>query len=120
MDQRAGRQFRVTRRNDVRRLFERGRRAGDRVLTLYGIRNGLAQARLGVAVSARHGGAVRRNRIKRLCREAFRLIRCRLPAGWDYMILPRVGVECSLQRVQASLQTLAPRLAQGADPGADE
>jgi RNase P protein component len=71
----------------------------------------VAPARCGVAVSKGHGIAVRRNRIKRVCREAFRLVRNEFPSGWDYMIVPRVGAELKLRGIQESLLNLAHRLA---------
>jgi ribonuclease P protein component len=45
--------------------------------------------RLGVSVSKDHGGAVRRNKLKRLLREAFRLERHALPPGVDIVLIPR-------------------------------
>jgi len=84
----------------------------DGLTTVFAVRNDEpgAPCRLGVGVSTRHGGAVRRNRIKRLCREAFRLVRGELPGGWDFMVIPRVGGEFTLEGLMASIRSLAEQL----------
>ncbi len=76
-----------------RRVYQRGRRASGRWMTVVacggGPRHTDRPTRLGVSVSKDHGGAVRRNKLKRLLREAFRLERHRMPSAIDVVLIPR-------------------------------
>lgn len=110
MHQKAGKAYRIKRTTEIRRVFEAGQSARDHRLRLVAVPNGLARARLAVGVSKRHGKAVRRNRIKRLCREAFRLSRDQLPPGWDYILIPRAGWDLTLAALRQSVVALARRL----------
>jgi ribonuclease P protein component len=49
--------------------------------------------RLGLAVGKKAGGAVSRNRIKRLVREFFRLNRERMPESSDLIVLAKENIE---------------------------
>jgi ribonuclease P protein component len=119
MNQRATKRFRLRSRKDIKRVFEIGQRAADATMTLVAVPNQFGYSRVAVGVSSRHGNAVTRNRIRRLCREAFRLTRSQLPLGQDYMIIPRVGAQFSLAVLQASLKRLASRVAGRSDEGLD-
>lgn len=116
----AGKAWRLKHRLDVSRVFEQGRRVSDGRLTLLtALRSDSTRTRFGVAVSTRHGNAVQRNRIKRLCREAFRLVRTELPQSQDYMMVPRAGAKLTLENLQQSIRALAAKLArnQGSSGG---
>ena len=94
-------------------MFDRGVRARDALITLIASRRdegAASPSRLAAAVSGRHGGAVVRNRIKRLCREAFRTSRDRIASGWDFVVLPRVGANITLAGLAESMIVLTAKI----------
>jgi ribonuclease P protein component len=95
-------------RKDFERLFERRCSVADQWLVVYAQPNGLAHSRIGFGVARKIGSAVRRNRFRRLYREAYRLIKTDLPAGLDLLLVPRSSREPTLQDVQESLRALVP------------
>jgi ribonuclease P protein component len=90
---------------DFRRVYERRRSASDERIIVYGCENGLPYSRLGLSVSRKVGPATRRNRLRRLYREAYRLTRAELPTGLDLIIIPRPcdGAEVTLEQLKESL-----------------
>lgn len=77
--------------------------------------------RLGVSVGRKVGGAVERNRVKRMLRESFRAIAAELPAGHDFVVVARpdagpLAQEQGEEGVRAALRELVPR--SPAAPGA--
>ncbi len=68
-------------------VLDNGRRLSNGLLTLYMAENDCSFARLGVSVGKSCGGAVIRNRLKRLLRGAFRQSQDVIPAGFDYLLM---------------------------------
>jgi ribonuclease P protein component len=85
---------RLSRSAEFDRVFRQGRSHANRVLVLYAFPRADStpsgsEPRLGLSVSRRVGGAVDRNRVKRLLREAFEAESARLPDGHDVVIVAR-------------------------------
>jgi ribonuclease P protein component len=101
---------------EFERCYARKRSASDGVLLVYACENGRPHPRLGCSVSRKVGGAVVRNRYKRLFREAFRLVQHELPPGVDLILIPRTGPEPTLDALKASLVKLARQAARKLTP----
>lgn len=77
---------------EYRFIYRNGRRKANRYFVLYYIKNNLEYSRFGISVSRKLGGAVRRNRIKRLIREIVRLRDDTREMGLDMIIVAREGM----------------------------
>lgn len=95
---RAGR-GRLSRSADFDRVFRSGRSHASREFVLYVFpRSEAGPARLGLSVSRKVGGAVERNRVKRLLREAFAAESERLPEGTDAVVVARRDAHALAER----------------------
>jgi ribonuclease P protein component len=81
--------FRLQRTEDFQRLRRAGRTQQHPLMTLSHIPNELPYNRYGFITSKRLGKAVIRNRVRRLLREAVRLLHPQLKSGFDVVIIAR-------------------------------
>lgn len=102
---------RIRSSRDFARIYDLKQRAGDDFLLVFGSRNDLGVTRFGLSVSKKHGNAVKRARLKRLLREAFRLSQHDLPAGLDLVLIPRPDSRGTLSDYRESLVRAARKLA---------
>ncbi|MBZ5534896.1 MAG: ribonuclease P protein component [Acidobacteriia bacterium] len=81
-------QIRLTRRSDFQRVYKNGRRARGIHFVVFFDTNHLSYSRFGMTVSKKLGSAVRRNRIKRIFREALRSHQGEAMPGFDFVFNP--------------------------------
>ena len=94
-----------------RRLYYKGKSAGNRYLVIYCARNRLEDTRVGLTVSTKLGHAVVRNRVRRRLREIVRHNASCLPSGYDVVVVARTAaVEAEFAALEKSFRTLTGRL----------
>jgi len=105
---RFSRSDRIRRRAEFLQAYEQGQRIHGRLSTLFVRPNRLSIARLGIAASKKLGGAVQRNRAKRLIREVFR--RNNIVKGYDVVVVPkRELLQANLSTIEAEYRAILER-----------
>lgn len=77
---------------DFRRLYRRGKSYVTPFFVLYAAKGRREKTRLGITVSKKLGGAVQRNRAKRVITAAFRECLSEIAPGYDFVIVARTRI----------------------------
>lgn len=93
--------YRLKKEKEFNLVFRTGKRLySDSVSVLY-----IPYARLkaGFAVGKKHGGSVKRNRIKRLMRESFRSFIPEISGSYAFVFIPKIKEEYSLEKFRKDM-----------------
>ena len=101
----------LKRNHEFKRLYNKGKSAASQCAVVYLRRNGSNQNHLGVTVSAKLGGAVQRNRIRRRIKEIYRINEALLTAGYDIVIVARLRSRLAgFKELESSILSLLRKL----------
>ena len=90
---------------DFRTLYYRGKPQVHPALVTYVRKNRLGYPRAGITTGKKIGGAVQRNRCRRVIREAYRLLLPQISGGWDLVFVARARtLRCKSTAVRAVME----------------
>ena len=99
---------RIKTRAEFQQIYQKGTRLHGRYCTVFVLANQRPIGRLGIAATKKLGGAVERNRAKRLIREVFR--RNKVAPGFDVVVIPkRELLETSLTALETDYRNILER-----------
>ena len=88
-------------------VYRRGSSWSNQQLVVYALPRPEPEKRFGFVVGKKVGGAVQRNRVRRLLREACRALAPHVPGGVDVVIVSRAAAaEASLAALMAGMRSL--------------
>ena len=92
---------------DFVRLYRRGQSMVSPLLVTYARRGGdQRRRRVGITATKKVGGAVQRNRAKRIIRAAWREAEAGVPYGWDFIFVVRGRTTgAKMQQVRAGMES---------------
>jgi len=79
----------LTKNYEFKKLYNKGKSAASKYVVIYCARNHKPINRVGITVSAKLGGAVKRNRIRRRFKEIYRLNESALREGYNIVLVAR-------------------------------
>ena len=104
------RRFRLTRSTDIKRVRRLGKSYAHPLIVLQMAVNENQDTRFGIVAGRSVGGAVQRNRAKRLMRESLRSLLPEINPGWDILLLARHGMDgATFTNVHTVMTTLLQR-----------
>jgi ribonuclease P protein component len=98
------RRFRLTRSSDIKRVRRLGKSYAHPLIVLVVFPNELPAARFGIIAGRSVGGAVQRNRSKRILRAIVHPLLAIIAPGWDIILLARLPMrKASFVETQGAL-----------------
>lgn len=95
--------FRIKRKKEIEKVLKNGKRAFSETLTVVYLQS--KRVEMAVCVGKKFGKSVRRNTIKRLLREAFRVY-CDKTASYSFLLIPRVREEYTYRAFSRDLEKI--------------
>ncbi|NLG89453.1 MAG: ribonuclease P protein component [Clostridiaceae bacterium] len=80
---------RLKKNAEFQRIYRKGSYIATKTLVAYIKPNNLKETRIGITVSKKYGKSVKRNRIRRLISESFRLLKDKVKPGYDIVFVAR-------------------------------
>ncbi len=107
MDHRFSEKERLRKRREFQKVFKEGKVFSNDQIIVYALLNSGEISRLGITVGRKFGNAVKRNRLKRILREAYRLNKQLLHRGVDIIVIPRSGFsDLTLKSIEEKFKNL--------------
>jgi ribonuclease P protein component len=107
---------RLLKRSDFINLSKTGKTVGNRFFLAKFDLSSTGKTRLGITVTKKVGNAVKRNKLKRVIRESFRLHRIELVGTWDInMIAKNAAAELTTHQSFSNLKDIFEKISRSVD-----
>ena len=93
------------------RIYKKGKFFAGKYIVIYVLKNRFGTNRLGITVNKKIGKSVKRNRVKRLIRESYRLYEDFIPDGMDMVFVARsVETEYGFAEIRREMKFLLKKM----------